>query len=86
MAGAAQVARGWDAVGGNGDGLGPEEDVMHWASGWFLGMHMLWWVFWIVLIVALFSFTTPVPNLGSAISSRMIGISRSIRGRTTFLP
>ena len=35
---------------------------MHWASGWFLGMRMLWWVFWIVLIVALFSFTTPVPK------------------------
>ncbi|MEO7238032.1 MAG: SHOCT domain-containing protein [Gemmatimonadales bacterium] len=35
---------------------------MHWANGWFLGMHLVWWVVWIVIIAALFSFTTPVPK------------------------
>ena len=30
-------------------------------SGWF-GMHMLWWLFWILLLTSLFSFVTPVPR------------------------
>ena len=35
---------------------------MHWMNGWFLGMHALWWVFWIVIVVVLFSFAPPVPR------------------------
>ena len=31
-------------------------------GGLFWGMHMLWWVFWIVLVVAFFSVATPVPR------------------------
>lgn len=42
---------------------------MHWTSGWFLGMHLLWWLFWIAIIVALFSFTTPVPKGRAATES-----------------
>ncbi len=31
--------------------------------GWgFMGMHVLWWLFWIVLIVVAFFFFTPVPR------------------------
>ena len=30
-------------------------------SGWF-GMHMLWWLFWILLLTSFFSFVTPVPR------------------------
>lgn len=26
------------------------------------GMHMLWWLFWILLLVSFFSFVTPVPR------------------------
>ncbi len=26
------------------------------------GMHMLWWLFWILLLVLFFSFLTPVPR------------------------
>jgi putative membrane protein len=31
-------------------------------GGLFWGMHMIWWLFWIVLLVAFFSFATPVPR------------------------
>lgn len=31
-------------------------------GGWFWGMHVLWWLFWIGLIVAFFSLLTPVPR------------------------
>jgi putative membrane protein len=24
----------------------------NWNSGWFLGMHLAWWIFWIVVAVA----------------------------------
>lgn len=30
-------------------------------GGWF-GMHMIWWLFWIILLVSFFSFSTPVPR------------------------
>ncbi len=30
-------------------------------GGW-LGMHMIWWFFWIILLVSFFSFLTPVPR------------------------
>ena len=30
-------------------------------SGWWgFGMHLFWWIFWIVMIVAFFSLLTPV--------------------------
>lgn len=32
------------------------------GGGWFLGMHLLWWLFWVVLIVAFVSLFTPVPK------------------------
>lgn len=28
-------------------------DMHIWGTGWFLGMHLLWWGFWIVLVVLL---------------------------------
>jgi putative membrane protein len=31
-------------------------------GGWFFGMHLFWWLFWIVLIVALFGLFEPVPR------------------------
>jgi putative membrane protein len=32
-------------------------------DGWgFFGMHVLWWVFWIILAVAFFALVTPVPR------------------------
>jgi putative membrane protein len=37
--------------------------VMHYFDGgWFWGMHMLWWLFWIVLITGAFGVFTPVPR------------------------
>ena len=35
---------------------------MHWGYYGFFGMHAFWWIFWILAIVLLFSFTTPVPK------------------------
>ncbi|MCG2635206.1 MAG: SHOCT domain-containing protein [Gammaproteobacteria bacterium] len=32
-------------------------------DGWaFFGMHLLWWLFWVALIVALFLLFAPVPR------------------------
>ncbi|MFZ5874906.1 MAG: SHOCT domain-containing protein [Nitrospirota bacterium] len=32
-------------------------------DGWgFFGMHVFWWLFWIVLILAVFSSLVPVPR------------------------
>ena len=31
-------------------------------GGWFWGMHLVWWFFWIVLITALFGLFVPVPR------------------------
>jgi putative membrane protein len=32
---------------------------MHWGatwnSGWFLGMHLAWWIFWVVLAAAVWA-------------------------------
>lgn len=39
-----------------------EEEVMYWYDSPYLGMHFFWWVFWAMLIVALFSWGTPVPR------------------------
>jgi putative membrane protein len=33
-----------------------------WWSGSFFGMTFLWWLFWVILIVAFFSIVTPVPR------------------------
>jgi len=31
-----------------------------WDNGWwFGGMHLLWWIFWVILIVLLFSIVMP---------------------------
>jgi len=32
---------------------------MFYDTGWF-GMHMVWWIFWMILLVSFFSFSTPV--------------------------
>ncbi len=34
--------------------------MMH--DGWFLGMHLFWWIFWIAVILLFFSLLTPVPR------------------------
>ena len=34
--------------------------MMGYDGGWFWGMHILWWLFWIVLIVVFFSLLTSV--------------------------
>jgi putative membrane protein len=39
------------------------ENFMHYVDGgWFWGMHLFWWLFWIGLIIVLFGFLTPVPR------------------------
>lgn len=35
---------------------------MYYAGWMFWGMHLFWWLFWIVLIVVLFALFTPVPR------------------------
>ncbi len=36
---------------------------MEHATGWsFIGMHLFWWLFWIVLISMAFATVTPVPK------------------------
>jgi putative membrane protein len=35
---------------------------MYWYQWNFFGMHFLWWMFWAVLMVVLFSVATPVPR------------------------
>jgi putative membrane protein len=35
---------------------------MHWGSYGFFGMHLFWWIFWVLAVGSLFSFTTPVPK------------------------
>ena len=36
---------------------------MHFVEGgWFWGMHLFWWLFWLVLIAVFFSSMTPVPR------------------------
>ena len=35
---------------------------MYWYDWSFFGMHVFWWIFWFLLIVALFSWATPVPR------------------------
>jgi putative membrane protein len=36
---------------------------MMFHDGWgFFGMHALWWLFWIILLVSFFSLLTPVPR------------------------
>jgi putative membrane protein len=43
------------------DGMG-RRPVMHDGDWGFWGMHLFWWLFWIVLLVAFFSLLTPVPR------------------------
>jgi putative membrane protein len=35
---------------------------MHFDGWGFFGMHVFWWLFWIVLILALFGLFEPVPR------------------------
>lgn len=36
---------------------------MHYFNdGWFWGMHLFWWLFWVFLIVLFFGLITPVPR------------------------
>ena len=35
---------------------------MYWQSWNLFGMHYIWWAFWFIAIVALFSFSMPVPR------------------------
>lgn len=35
---------------------------MHDGSWGFWGMHLFWWLFWVVLLFAFFSLATPVPR------------------------
>ena len=35
---------------------------MYMGDGWFLGMHLLWWLFWILLIIGFVSLFTPMPK------------------------
>lgn len=29
---------------------------------WFFGMHLLWWLFWLALLLLIFGVATPVPR------------------------
>ncbi len=33
--------------------------------GYWFGMNLVWWVFWVVVIAAFFAFLTPVPRRGN---------------------
>jgi len=36
---------------------------MHFIDGgWFWGMHLFWWLFWVLLIALFFGLLTPVPR------------------------
>ena len=35
---------------------------MYWYHANYFGMHFFWWIFWIVLMLALFAVATPVPR------------------------
>jgi putative membrane protein len=36
---------------------------MHTVGGWwFMGMHVFWWLFWVLIIIAFASLFTPVPK------------------------
>ena len=35
---------------------------MYWYHANYFGMHFFWWMFWIVLILAVFLVATPVPR------------------------
>ncbi|HWJ20424.1 MAG TPA: SHOCT domain-containing protein [Geobacterales bacterium] len=35
---------------------------MYWYQWNFFGMHFFWWMFWIVLIIIVFGWATPVPR------------------------
>lgn len=35
---------------------------MYWYNSQFFGMHFFWWMFWIAIMIALFSWAPPVPR------------------------
>ena len=36
--------------------------MMYHEGWWFFGMHGLWWLFWIMLVVLFFSLLDPIPR------------------------
>ena len=47
------------------------------ATGWsFIGMHLIWWVFWFGLITVAFSTVTPVPKSQLRTGERALDILR----------
>lgn len=39
---------------------------MHWyGGGWFFGMHFLWWLFWVALVVLLFRTLKTTSTVGN---------------------
>ncbi len=35
---------------------------MYWYDWSFFGMHVFWWAFWLLLIISLLAWATPVPR------------------------
>ena len=35
---------------------------MHLVDWWFLGMHGMWWLFWLLVIIGFAALFTPVPR------------------------
>jgi transposase len=53
-------------------------------GGWFLGMHLFWWLFWLLIITSFFSLPAPVPRnkAREAEYARLSGRDRSfIKGQ-----
>ena len=48
---------------------------MSYSGGWwFLGMHLFWWLFWVSLVMAVFSVVTPIPRKHARSGDRGLGI------------
>lgn len=50
--------------------------MLHATTLAFLGMHLFWWAFWILLIVGLFATVTPVPKSQMRAGDRLDILSR----------
>jgi putative membrane protein len=48
----------------------------HDMGGWFFGMHLFWWLFWIALIVAAVATIKPVPRSQMKSGERALDILR----------
>ena len=49
---------------------------MHAMGGNFIGMHLFWWLFWIVALGTLFTMFTPVPKQLARSGPRALDILR----------